>query len=161
MSIPIWFLDVDGVVNAAGKDVPAHLASTEATTEGIDWPIRYSPEVVDLINRVHRSRLAEVRWLTTWSQDARTSLAPAVGLDEFFSYDMYGGEDWWKAEVVARSIAEEGRPVAWTDDDLEAARIDDLNKAAVPALAIAPITELGLETKDLRRISDFLSEISP
>ena len=40
--------------------------------------IHYSPEVVEFINTIHRNRLAEIRWLTTWGTDARTSLAPAV-----------------------------------------------------------------------------------
>ena len=81
MTSPIWFLDIDGVVNAAGLDLPPHLVRTDATTAGTTWPIHYSPQVVEFINMVHRGGLAEVRWLTTWGQDARMSFAlvePAV-----------------------------------------------------------------------------------
>lgn len=120
MTTPVWFLDIDGVVNAAGLDLPPHLVRTDATTAGTTWPIHYSPDVIEFINMIHRAGLAEVRWLTTWGQDARTSFAPAVGLDEFFAYDMYDSDGWWKAEIVAASVVvDERRPVIWTDDDLD------------------------------------------
>lgn len=160
MTTPIWFLDIDGVVNAAGMDLPDHLLRTEATTQGTTWPIHYSPEVVEFINMIHRSGLAEVRWLTTWGQDARTSFAPAVGLDDFMAYDMYDSEDWWKSEIVAASIADEQRPIIWTDDEITAADTDRLRGAKVSVVAIAPITGLGLETSDLRRVLQFIQQQS-
>ena len=160
MTLPIWFLDVDGVVNAAGVDLPDHLIRTEAKTAGTTWPIHYSPEVVEFINTVHRNRLAEIRWLTTWGPDARTSLAPAVGLDEFAAYEMYDSDDWWKAEIVAGSLADEERPVIWTDDDITE---DDIayfrDSAGVSTLVLAPVTTMGLTPADLRRITEFLATI--
>ena len=45
---PIWFLDVDGVVNALRPRTG--LLSTKASTAGRVWPIHWSPEVVRVIN---------------------------------------------------------------------------------------------------------------
>ena len=88
MSIPIWFLDIDGVVNALARPAPIGYQITTANTMGRGWRIAYSREVVDFINRVNREGLAEVRWLTTWEQDAHRELAPTVGLDAFPAYDI-------------------------------------------------------------------------
>ena len=121
MSIPIWFLDIDGVVNAISDAIPPGYRRTTALTMGRGWRIVYSPDVVDFINFAHRQRLAEVRWLTTWEQDAHRELAPTVGLDAFPAYDIPDADSpsgWWKADVVALSVAEEKRPIIWTDDDL-------------------------------------------
>jgi hypothetical protein len=160
MTVPIWFLDIDGVVNAAGADLPRHLTRTEATTAGTTWPIHYSPEVVDFINMMHRNGLVEVRWLTTWGQDARTSFAPAVGLDEFAAYDMYDGETWWKAEIVAASVTDEVRPFVWTDDDLIETDLTSLHdRSTLSSLPIAPATDVGLTSADLRQVAAFIARI--
>jgi len=161
MTVPIWFLDIDGVVNAAGVDLPEHLVRTEATTAGTTWPIHYSPEVVEFINMIHRAGLAEIRWLTTWGQDARSSFAPAVGLDDFPAYDMYDSEGWWKAEIVAASIAEEARPIIWTDDDInddDVAYFRDF--ATVPSAVIPPATEVGLTSSDLSAVLTFTQQMN-
>jgi len=99
-----------------------------------------------------------VRWPTTWSQDARTSLAPAVGLDDFFAYDMFDSEDWWKAQVVSKSIVEEGRPIIWTDDDIPPADIDYFRGEVheVSSLIAVPPAEQGLASADLLQIHDFI-----
>lgn len=152
---PIWFLDIDGVINAL--DPRPGLLATTAETAGREWPIHYSPEVVDFINLCHRSGVVEVRWLTTWEQDAHRSLAPAVGLDAFPAYnipDEDSPSDWWKADIVARVRAEEGRPFIWTDDDLTSAEVSD--PAYSCNLLIAPLTETGLTSDHLRAVSDFL-----
>jgi len=161
MTVPIWFLDIDGVVNAAGVDLPEHLVRTEATTAGTTWPIHYSPEVVEFINMIHRAGLAEIRWLTTWGQDARSSFAPAVGLDDFPAYDMYDSEDWWKAEIVAASVVNEARPIIWTDDDIaddDVAYFRDF--VTVPSAVIPPVTEVGLTSSDLLAVLTFTQQMN-
>lgn len=156
---PIWFLDVDGVVNALRRRTG--LLSTKASTAGRVWPINWSAEVVRVINTCHATGLAEVRWLTTWEQDAHLSLAPAVGLDPFVAYDIpaeTGRHGWWEADVVAEVIAAEDRPFVWTDDDLAAEDVEGLvADLGVDHLLVAPASELGLSTSDLREVVDFLA----
>lgn len=161
MTRPIWFLDIDGVVNAAGDNLRPHLVRTEATTAGTTWPIHYSPEVVKFINMVHRAGLVEIRWLTTWGEDARTSFAPAVGLDDFPAYDMYDSGGWWKAEIVEASILDESRPFVWTDDDIAEEQIARFaGSVDEPTLLVSPSTEVGLTSADLRRVLEFVSAIN-
>jgi len=79
---PIWLLDIDGVINALpDKRSPRYhgfeYAEVGAFGHGIVvlYQIHYRTVVVDLVNRIHRDRLAEVRWLTTWVVHARDRFA--------------------------------------------------------------------------------------
>ena len=159
---PIWFLDVDGVVNALRPRTG--LLSTKAITAGRVWPIHWSAEVVRVINTCHATGLAEVRWLTTWEQDAHLSLAPAVGLDAFVAYDIpaeTGRHGWWKADVVADVVSAEGRPFIWTDDDLASEDVDELVASiGVDHLLVSPASEHGLRSSELRDVIAFLSQFA-
>lgn len=156
---PIWFLDVDGVVNALRPRTG--LLSTKASTAGRVWPIHWSAEVVRVINTCHATGLAEVRWLTTWEQDAHLSLAPAVGLNAFVAYDIpteTGRHGWWKADVVAEVIAAEDRPFVWTDDDLAVENVANVvDRLGVNHFLVPTEPQLGLTSADLRGVVDFLS----
>jgi hypothetical protein len=160
---PIWFLDIDGVINALRPH--NGLRATRARTSGESWPIHWSAEVVELINTCHRSGLAEVRWLTTWEQDAHRALAPAVGLDPFVSYDTPPGRPrhgWWKADVVADVVGAEQRPFVWTDDDLAVENVAEMvGRLGVDHLLVAPDPDLGLTSVNLRNVVDFLSRFAP
>lgn len=158
MSIPIWFLDIDGVINALDDGHLPHLTQTTARTMDTDWPIRYFPDVIEFINLVHRQGLAEVRWLTTWGQDARTSLAPAVGLDDFYAYDLVDSTGWWKADIVGESIERDARRIVWTDDDLDTEDVSFLDgQTSHAALVIAPAALTGLTSIDLSRVAGWLT----
>ena len=160
MSIPIWFLDVDGVVNALARPAPIGYQVTTAKTMGRGWRIAFSREVVDFINLVNREGFAEVRWLTTWEQDAHRELAPRVGLDTFMAYDIPEDDStsgWWKADVVALSVAEEKRPIIWTDDELEQEDVDFLNGSLdVASCAVSTDPNIGLSDDDRVRILGFI-----
>lgn len=68
---------------------------------------------------------------------------------------MPDNEDWWNAEIVARSVLEEAHPIIRTDDDIAEDDIDSLTAFAVPTLAMLPIIEDGLVAADLRRVLEF------
>lgn len=168
MTPPIWFLDIDGVINSVGTpqeadgvDLSAYRSISVSTSSGTTWPITYSTIVVDFINEMSRKGLAEVRWLTTWEQDARLRFAPAVGLDEFPSYDDPQEEEspmsWWKGQIVADELFSIGRPFVWTDDDLDEETIELFSGEKVPLLLIAPDSRPGLTPEQLESIRAFLS----
>ena len=165
MSVPIWFLDVDGVVNALSRPAPIGYQITNANTMGRGWRIVFSREVVDFINRVNREGLAEVRWLTTWQQDAHRELAPAVGLDAFPAYDdpqeIESPMSWWKGTIVVDELLAHGRPFVWTDDDIDDDTAIDFSEEPVPSLLIAPDPSTGLNSRDLTRIEHFLNGGEP
>jgi len=167
---PIWFLDIDGVINALrDKRSPRHAEYevTEVTVydAGIvaRYPIHYRPAVVDLINRVHRDGLAEVRWLTTWGWHARTTFAPAVGLDGFTvaaEPPLAGptrapwSPDWWKLAVIREQASDR---FVFTDDDARRPSRKTLRSLPGESLVITPLKTIGLDDAHLNRIVAFLT----
>jgi len=86
-AVPVWLLDVDGVVNAVSRfpdpKVWDDWQSGTAVADGTEWPITFSPSVTGTIRRLHEQGLVEVRWLTTWRGNANGSLRDLLGLPEF------------------------------------------------------------------------------
>lgn len=124
-------------------------------------PIWYRPQVIDAINAVHRSRRAQMCWLTTWGAQAATSLAPAVGLDEFDCLDLDDGTptfspQWWKIRAIREHVVPGGRFI-FTDDSLRKdsrRRLRDVYGRG--ALLITPMSSPGLTDDHLKRIGEFL-----
>lgn len=179
MTKPIWLLDIDGVVNSLSNKAPRYVWPLEtwhkidvADTAGISWPILYSTEVIDRINAVHDSGLAEVRWHTTW-QESALNFADAVGLRGFYIADAPEFENlgqytaqailnclptWWKFPAALRVLQEEGRPLIWTDDDVETGLRNYEWPEGLPDRLILPIrgTE-GLKSSHFGQITSFCS----
>ena len=118
--IPIWLLDVDGVINAFDETRPV-------LGEWGDWetftargfPIRHSPAMVERIRALHEAGRVEVRWLTTWGSYANTDLEP-LGLPAFevaAEQPFRERLSWWKLPV-AQDLFARGHQIIWTDDDL-------------------------------------------
>jgi hypothetical protein len=186
--VPIWLLDVDGVVNAVTNHGPLEAGRlyaawpkeswifTEADSGTRVWPIRTATPVVEYIRKVHESGLAEIRWHTTW-QDKALNVGRAVGLPDFpiqeapeydpaFWQRMRGTDSWWKLPAARRLIQLEERALIWTDDDIyyEMSRQQRQwlrGEGLGRVLLIAPDAYAGLHRKDLDRIDKFLSPGEP
>lgn len=174
--LPVWLLDIDGVVNAIGKGDPsvwpkAQWRQGRAEATGQEWPITWAVPVVDFIRDAHESGRVEIRWHTTWQHEA-CNFAELVGLPVFAVADApefeeqaahaiaAGTPKWWKLPAAERVVREEQRPLIWTDDDItwSLARYDaDARlRTHAPALLISPDQHTGLTPKRLRMIGDFL-----
>jgi hypothetical protein len=163
---PIWLLDVDGVLNAVTSSPDAAVwpdyRSGYATARSRRWPITWSPSVVEAVRNTHRSRAAEVLWLTTWDDDANGDLADLLGLpplpvagraDETADETTRG---WWKLQAARRvHEADPSRPLIWTDDDL-AFDPEAVAWISSRGLGISPETRNGLERADLEAIARFI-----
>jgi hypothetical protein len=85
--IPVWLLDIDGVVNACAKKPDRNVWpldqwwSLKVDVGGHSWPVLVAEPVLAFIRRVHAEGLAEIRWHTTWQQDAK-ALEEACDLPE-------------------------------------------------------------------------------
>lgn len=171
--IPVWFMDVDGVINSFGELSPAQIQAhgQYRRVNILGYPIWWSPAVVDFINEVSRAGLVEVVWLTTWTQDAVDHFAPKVGLDKFPAItDMSGGEypwllDWWKWRAVRDFLGDNGaqRRVVWTDDDL-GPRVKEAFQYRYGdehSLLLAPQSVPGLTQEDLAAVRAFLELVAP
>ena len=184
MSIPVWLLDVDGVVNATSKKPDGSIwpkdqwSTGTANGEDREWPILWAQPVVEFIRMVHESGRAEVRWHTTWQHHA-AAIEDLVGLPklavaeapEFDNQAQYAARAilnqlprWWKLPAALRVVEVEQRPLIWTDDDISSELhdrrydLDNLRRNA-PTLAISPNRFIGLTPKHLRQIASWLTDL--
>lgn len=189
---PVWLLDVDGVINAVGRIAPkpvdhpgetlwADWEETIAVADGVPWPIRYSPSLIEAITTLHNSGAVEVRWLTTWGHHANGDLRTALGLPEFtveatkevaqkLSRGVAGShgeavasfprEIWWKFLAVQRFVADNpGRRFIWTDDDLyyeDDAVLWVKDNVPTQPLLISPNVRTGLLPRHLDQVERYL-----
>jgi hypothetical protein len=78
---------VDGVLNAVTSrpdpGVWPDWRRGTATADGVEWPIWFSPTVTETVARLHRAALVEVRWLTTWGEQANGELRRLLDVPAF------------------------------------------------------------------------------
>ncbi len=166
--LPVWLLDIDGVVNAGYRgdppiDVWPEWIATSAHNERV-WPINAAVPVLDFIRRVHDEHHAEIRWHTTWQEKA-ANVGSALGLPDFPVHpapEFDGGMrsfEWWKLPGVWRVLDDEGRRLVWTDDDI-GTELRFAERAALETrpevLMVTPPSSTGLRPQDLERIAEFL-----
>lgn len=124
--IPILLLDVDGVVNALMRS---------------DWPEAQVSRALgfDITTSKHLGAallqlLVEIRWLTTWAEEANEHISDLCGLPNDLPVsghpvrNLSGFDPAWKIRCAAR-VAEEGRDIIWIDDDLSSMGIYDEDSA--------------------------------
>lgn len=162
--IPVVLLDVDGVLNAVTRDNPSTFPDE---TWSVDicrgFAIRWSTVVRDFILELHE--LAEVRWHTTWQNEAKL-ISDALGLPmfpvadapEIFAYKSLG---WWKMGAALRVVNEEGRDLIWLDDDLSRRERETFsqNRERGQAFLVRPNTLTGLNQANIDGIRGFLSRV--
>ena len=155
----VWLLDVDGVLNA----LALHPAQGHRRFTACGYTITYDPTIVDRIHRMQDSRTVEVRWLTTWEDDANEYLVQQFGWPALALAGQRPFPDrlrWWKSEL-AQAVYDAGHRVVWTDDDLDySVRNGDASwvESADPArlLMVTPDPRTGLTHAELDRIEAFL-----
>ena len=170
---PVLLLDVDGVLNAvAGKPdlgIWPDWEHARVSNRIGEWPVLWSPSVIQRLLGWFEQGLADVHWLTTWLDDANEELANVLGLPRWpvlgsdFSTDpalSSGGSafGWWKADVVDEFLAERpGTPFVWLDDDLRVmGKLQARLRAENDCLLIAPATTTGLAPSHLDTIEGWL-----
>lgn len=166
--LPIWLLDIDGVINPWPEDPPYFVWPTwtqvKVTSGPHDYPIKVAHGVRDFIIRVHEEGLAEIRWHTTWQQEANV-LGRDVGLPEFPVQEAPEIGQWryrnrldWKVPAVFRVLGQEERPVLWTDDDhkrmLTQSQVRSLME--LDCMMVTPDPDLGLTPRELEHIEHCL-----
>ena len=166
--VPILLLDVDGVLNAARRDLPEGWERGKFNGYVLAW----DPTITARLRDLHESGRLEIQWLTTWTTDADALLAEPMGLPRGlrtharedaaptgFTGPMGGQAGWWKLGA-ARDVALEDadRRIVWIDDDL-ADQADDTADwlAANPhVLVVAPDLMTGLTHAQLDEVEAWL-----
>lgn len=172
---PVWFMDVDGVLNifpsgTPPKDVKYGEASPFVSysdfTEPM-FPITWRQDIVDRIMEMHHSGVVKVVWLTTWGRGANYGLHELFGFPrleviadpEDHPYRGLTFQNWWKA-VAVRNYLDNNSPskIVWTDDDLNyhANTVADIRER-VDAMIISPDERRGITDIHLNQIEAFLA----
>ncbi|WP_419707984.1 HAD domain-containing protein [Promicromonospora sp. NFX87] len=168
--VPVWFLDVDGVLNATPAPARRHRPEFVHTTLRVhdggelrEVPVWWRPSVVAFINDLARTGRAQMRWLTTWGQQAATLFAPAVGLDPFpvaGEQPTSAGADptdalWWKVATIRTQVPTTHR-VVFADDDLTTRSRQQLRDTFDDVLLVTTMPSPGLTDQHLATITRFL-----
>ena len=171
---PVWFMDVDGVLNIFPRGTPpAGVKYGEATPFISDddtapmFPITWRPEITERIMALHHSGAVKVVWLTTWGHGANYGLHELLGFPrlevvadpEHEPYRQLTFQNWWKALAVRNYLAENSpSKIIWTDDDLSYHHntIGDI-RDMVPAIIISPNEKRGITETHLNQIEAFLA----
>ena len=163
MSDIVWFLDVDGPLNAskAGWD-RAPTRRHVRTADGISYRLTWEPKLVRTIGAMHTNGVVEVRWCTTWCPETHL-LENLWGLPSLpRCWDEYP-EGNYVGDLKLNSVLaalESGRRVIWTDDtETPTPEINgDLYRKLVSMgdiLLIRPNSTRGLRPTDMDQITMF------
>jgi hypothetical protein len=158
MGIPVWLLDVDGVVNATRPGWHAVPRRAQVSANGEMWPIRWAPALLQRIRTLIVGGAAEVRWCSTWCGNTG-HLERALGLpalESAFAVPSGGFVGELKVQS-ARDVLASGRRLIWTDDmetPTDGPLRDELT-AGGRALLIQPNGRLGLTPAHMDQIEAF------
>jgi len=183
--VPVWLLDVDGVLNARRPGWDGAAAQGIARHGDRRFRLTWSPELVDQITALHNGGGVEIRWATTWVDHIdqvqtllRLPAFPLAFVGTAPSSRSGGGvrgagpdpdlsDLAW--ETVARKtraalavVEVEGRALVWTDDDaipVGGPARKRLDGSGQPSLLIAPDTVHGLTPDQMHRVADFLTDL--
>lgn len=165
MTVPVWLLDVDGVVNATRPGWGAAPRRQMAYADGEAWPMRWAPALMDRIRALVVAESVEVRWCTTWcawaDQLERMWRLPPLG--RAFTGKINGSAASVAKLAAARAVMkDEGRRLIWTDD-AEVPTFGDVYDELTAdgrALLIRPAGNRGLQPEHMDQIEKFLTEES-
>ncbi|MFJ2144376.1 HAD domain-containing protein [Glutamicibacter sp. NPDC087831] len=128
----IIYLDVDGVINAIRSGTPSQKRTGFIDFRRVtvrSFQIQYAQELIGWLNAISQIENVEIKWLTTWLEDAPKNLCPAIGL---FGWDWevlggdltdWGGAHWWKLQAIRDDFNKEQPSLAiWIDDDIKLER---------------------------------------
>lgn len=172
---PIWFMDVDGVVNFFPRGTPPDGTKFGEATPFLSdddfaaptFPITWLPSITRRIMDMHDRGIVNVKWLTTWGYGANYGLHELIGFHRLEvvadpEHEPYRGlsfQNWWKALAV-RNYLDMHSPskIVWTDDDILYHRgsLSDIS-SRVPSMMISPQEHRGLTHAHLDKIEEFLT----
>jgi hypothetical protein len=168
---PILLLDVDGVIAPFGAGPDDGDRWTQVRGGRWQGSIWCHLDVTERLATWHHGGHVQLRWLTTWLDDAKDVLAGPLGFGELMVH-VHPSPDpepemWWKESVVRNLLDDPGHLVVWCDDQM--IRQDpytgvDTHRGDVLAvefgsrfLAICPDPIAGLQPQHLDEIADFMA----
>jgi len=169
VTAPVLLLDVDGVLNAMARELPAGWRRDRFNGYVLSW----DPTVTARLRGWHETGRVELQWLTTWTTDADRLLAGPMGLPRGlrthdrdlgptgYGVRVAGAPAWWKL-AVAQQVADAapGRRIVWIDDDLADQAEDTAGwlAASPQVLVVAPALAVGLTHAELDAVEAWLAD---
>lgn len=173
----ILLLDVDGVLNslrdgAPWPDMTCGRVQTSLGASDVESGIVFNPKIRTSkhIGKALLSLDVEIRWLTTWGNDANKKISKRAGLPSKLPVSAVPdlnsvGFMNWKIAAAVKTM-EEGRPVVWVDDDLTDDIADQFQTAMMQRIDIGSGAikihrtncDAGLTPEDIEDIREFVDE---
>ncbi|MCP2321708.1 hypothetical protein HDA40_000215 [Hamadaea flava] len=176
--MPVWLLDIDGVVNALDDPPPTGtwpadqwVRTSAKSALDLDWPLVVAAPVLDFLRKVTEQGRADIRWHSAWQHNA-VNVGAALGLPDWPvepcpEYALGKAaiavpltrrvSHWWKLPAAMRILERDGS-LLWTDDDARyQLRKADTERWGDRALVISPLASGGLTPAHLRRIDAWLA----
>jgi hypothetical protein len=151
----VWLLDVDGVINANKAGWSAAPRSAWAYSYNGSWKMRWAPQLIERIWKIHNTGLVNIVWATTWcgytDQLERIFRLPALN-SALRSPMSIADKQYWAERVV-----DDGCNLIWTDDEaipFEGELHDKLTSHK--SLLIAPKPNRGLRPEHLDLIDSYV-----
>jgi hypothetical protein len=157
MAEPVLYLDVDGVLNVLGgqgdwDDLELHHVTLN---HGATYPLWLSRSM----GRALRNLGVEIRWATTWADEANEKISPLVDLPPDLVVTCRPALSWsrFKWDAIRAEVEKERRPFIWIDDEAIPPGIRAwAAELAVRCLLIEPDPYLGIERFHIRQIEEFI-----
>lgn len=155
MKFIVWLLDVDGVINASKAGWSAAPKSGYAYANEQSWKMRWSPQLISRIIKVHNTGLVDILWATTWVGDTD-------GLERLFGLPAFNSARSTSMSVphkrlAAEDVVDSGRKLIWTDDQaIPHAGSLHFKLTAFDSLLIAPKPNRGLRPEHLDEIDSYV-----
>lgn len=168
------YLDVDGVLNSLSKNPPKKMTGWEGDwnkvkvtiSDGNSYPILWAEELIQALNDLDSREDVTFKWLTTWQDDAVSSLSPVIGLgadwEVLHGDNVYHSftEDWWKLKAIREDIDKtQPERVVWIDDDItyDKKTWSFLQEKGDTLYSVAPVSTLGVTKKQINGILEFIN----
>lgn len=133
-------------------------------------------ERVRLINKTAYKAGVQMCWLTSWSQHAALSLAPALQLGRSFwpapghpqgaetngrgNVPSWPGADWrqhWKSRIALSAI-DANIEICWIDDSLSESVREGIAEVSPGSIVVAPNPVTGLSHADTQTVLDWIAK---
>lgn len=159
----VLLLDVDGVVNATHPLWEAETATGRVPVQDQTFTLTWAPALVDVIRQYANSGCVDVRWCTTWCEEA-TQLEYLWQLPHLARAWQHNPDDITAAKAQAAwDVIDSGRRLIWADDSVtptHGGMFDELT-AGHRALLLRPQFTVGLTPADVDAMDAFITRHLP
>lgn len=147
---PVLLLDVDGTLSPM-EPIPGWRRGqlSPLGESGYARSVLVDRRVVRRLAYLHRMRIIEIEWCTSWGESARDWIGPRLGAP-FHHLRVRTPEPGYKRSAM-RSLLQRGRRVVQCDDDLDLVK-PGAARARTDLLAVRPTREVGLTVLDIAHI---------